>query len=79
MKDMLITFGKPLFTLKDKPNVKTRIYVSEHYCAEVPAKSCFFCKHCSDIFYDFTFGPYLVCCDTYIGSGLTTCSRYEER
>lgn len=26
-------------------------------------KSCFFCKHCTDIFYDWTHGPYKFICD----------------
>lgn len=30
---------------------------------QAPEKSCCFCKHCTDIFYDFTHGPYLFMCD----------------
>lgn len=30
------------------------------YCS---TKSCFICKHCTDIFYDATNGPYLAICD----------------
>lgn len=29
----------------------------------LPAKSCVFCSHCKDFFYDYTNGPYLICCD----------------
>jgi len=30
---------------------------------QAPDKSCCFCKHCTDIFYDFTHGPYLFMCE----------------
>lgn len=26
-------------------------------------RSCFFCKHCTDIFYDYTHGPYMFYCE----------------
>ena len=28
-----------------------------------PDTACVFCKHCNDIFYDYTHGPYLMFCD----------------
>lgn len=28
-----------------------------------PETCCLFCKHCTDIIYDYTNGPYMVCCD----------------
>lgn len=27
------------------------------------SNSCFFCKHCTDIFWDYTNGPYMFFCD----------------
>lgn len=35
----------------------------EGYTIYAYPKSCFFCKHCTDIFYDFTNGPYSFSCD----------------
>ena len=29
----------------------------------LPINACVFCKHCSDFFYDYTNGPYLIACD----------------
>lgn len=28
-----------------------------------PENSCLFCKHCTDVFWDFIHGPYLTLCD----------------
>lgn len=33
---------------------------SQYVC---PDKACVFCDHCTDIFYDYTHGPYLICCE----------------
>lgn len=30
---------------------------------EVPSKCCFFCKHCTDIWLDYTHGPYMIACE----------------
>ena len=43
----------------------------------IPENHCVFCEHCTDIFYDYTNGPYLFFCD--IGSGdFNTCNSFKE-
>lgn len=42
-----------------------------------PARHCAFCKHCTDIFYDYTHGPYMFICD--LGKDdFRTCGKFEE-
>lgn len=31
----------------------------------LPEKHCVFCKHCTDIYWDFTNGPYMCFCELY--------------
>jgi len=37
-------------------------YKCEYYSVMAPERSCFFCRHCTDIFFDYTHGPYLFIC-----------------
>lgn len=41
----------------------TKLYECEYYSVEAPPTSCFFCKHLTDVFWDYTNGPYLFFCD----------------
>ena len=38
-------------------------YKCEYYSVQVAENSCFFCQHCTDIFFDYTNGPYMFICD----------------
>ena len=38
-------------------------FKGEGYSVMAHPKSCFFCEHCTDIFYDYTNGPYMFFCD----------------
>ena len=40
-----------------------RKYECEEYAVMAHPKACFFCDHCTDIFYDYTNGPYMFICD----------------
>ena len=40
----------------------TRKYECDDYVVMAHPKACFFCDHCTDIFYDYTVGPYLFVC-----------------
>lgn len=40
-----------------------RVYECEYYKVVAPDTSCLFCSHCSDVFWDFTHGPYKFFCD----------------
>ena len=39
-------------------------FKSDYYKAQAPDRSCFFCKHCTDVFYDWD-GPYAFSCDCF--------------
>lgn len=48
---------------------------------KAPDKSCCFCKHCTDIFYNFTHGPYLFICELECGTESAfenECACFEE-
>lgn len=40
-----------------------REYRCEQYRLKAPPTCCLFCSHCSDVFWDFTHGPYMFFCD----------------
>ena len=40
-----------------------RKYECEHYSVMAPPTSCFFCARCTDIWFDFTNGPYMFWCE----------------
>lgn len=64
----------------DKWEVKLRDYIINDPLVKIvckmPANHCVFCKHCTDIFYDFSNGVYMVCCEYNLEYG--DCKRYEE-
>lgn len=58
-----------------------RTYECEHYSLSAPERSCFFRQHCTDIWFDYTNGPYMFWCDleANVESGLKgECARFEE-
>ena len=44
----------------------------------LPKNHCGFCKHCYDILYDYTNGPYMFFCDLECEGGHETCGKFEE-
>lgn len=42
--------------------MKKRRYECLYYDVMAPEKSCLFCEHCCDVFWDFTNGPYMFFC-----------------
>lgn len=44
-------------------NAELREYECEYYKLAAHPRSCFFCQHCIDIFFDYTNGPYMFICD----------------
>ena len=40
-----------------------RLYECEYYRVLAPDRSCLFCDHCTDVFWDYTNGPYMFFCD----------------
>jgi hypothetical protein len=47
----------------DMKDSEMKVFEGECYTVKAHERSCFFCKHCTDIFYDYTHGPYLLFCD----------------
>lgn len=41
----------------------TRVYKSENFTIRARPNSCFFCDHLTDIFWDYTNGPYMFICE----------------
>ena len=70
------------------PNIKsedTKLYiVNDPYCeyfVMAHKKSCFFCKHLSDLVYDYENGPYMFICDKDCYSSKCmngNCQNFEE-
>ena len=44
----------------------------------LPKSHCGFCKHCFDILYDYTNGPYMFFCDLECEGGHEACGKFEE-
>ena len=40
-----------------------RRYECEFYSVDAHPRSCLFCAHCTDVFWDYTNGPYMFFCD----------------
>jgi len=53
-------------------------YTSEHYECDAPDKYCLFCKHCTDVFWDYTNGPYMCIGDTPNCGDWKKCNSFEE-
>ena len=39
-----------------------RLYECEYYRLMAPSTCCLFCEFCTDVFFDFTNGPYMFMC-----------------
>ena len=52
-------------------------FKGEGYSVLAHPKSCFFCKRCTDIFYDYTNGPYMFFCDLF-EDGEDTTERIDK-
>ena len=47
----------------------------------LPINACVFCEHCSDFFYDYTNGPYLILCNIndHPDNSNGTCELFIDR
>jgi len=41
----------------------TKVFECDEYKCDAHSHGCLFCKHSTDIFWDFTHGPYMIVCD----------------
>lgn len=51
------------------------------YTVFAPEKCCLFCSYNSDVFYDYTNGPYMFLCNEGDGElvwGIKECSKFKE-
>ena len=58
-----------------------RLYECEYYRVLAPDKSCLFCDHCTDVFWDYTNGPYMFFCECKENTDDGTCGNcnaFEE-
>lgn len=49
----------PMFVVKDLDHDDARIYEGGSFQVTAHKRSCFFCKHLKDIFWDYIIGPYM--------------------
>lgn len=55
-------------------------YKCEYYSVMAHERSCFFCRKCTDIWWDYTNGPYMFFCEDFkdIDTGLNgECDNFE--
>lgn len=55
-----------------------RRYKCEYYECDAPDNCCLFCEHCTDVFFDYTNGPYMFLCDKGHGGDWNTCGDFKE-
>lgn len=48
---------------------------NKYHC---PDKCCLTCAHCTDVFWDYTNGPYMVICELTDEPKFTDCEDFEE-
>lgn len=84
LKEWQQFFAHPVF----KPNEKyaamfTRRYECEDYTCMGHPRGCLFCKHLSDVFWDYYSGPYMFICDLDGGDPhegvFGRCKPFEEK
>lgn len=54
---------KLIFRVTGVKSEDTKLYDAKFYQVKAHCRSCFFCDHCTDIFWDFSNGPYMFLCD----------------
>ena len=52
---------KPYFKVRRKDF--TKVYECDEYKCDAHPRGCFFCKHSTDIWWDYTNGPYMIMCE----------------
>ena len=58
-----------------------RKYECEYYTVMAPPTCCLFCDHCTDVFWDFSVGPYMFLCDLGMNTGKGArgeCAGFKE-
>lgn len=57
-----------VFVVRDVPKEEQRTYTAtgQGYSVVAHKQSCFFCKHLTDIWFDYTNGPYMFHCNSSV-------------
>lgn len=56
---------------------EVRLYQCDLFVWTMPPKHCVFCKHCADVFYDDSNGPYMCICELFI-ENKEGCTKFED-
>ena len=51
-------------------------YYGENFQCYAPDNCCLFCRHCSDVYWDYTNGPYMFFCELK-KEDWKTCDKFE--
>lgn len=68
----------------ERRGLKVYRYDHGHQAVGCKPDSCLVCKHCTDVFWDYTHGPYTLICeynnfpDCIEQHGRATCDKFEE-
>ena len=52
-------------------------YSCEEYECYAPDNCCLFCKHCTDVFWDYANGPYMFICNIDCRGEWDSCGQFE--
>lgn len=74
---------KSTYQIKNIDEEKLEKYECDEYIVWAIPNTCFFCEWCTDIFYDYINGPYMLFCtwdiDTNsVVTGKTPCKKFKE-
>lgn len=56
----------PMFVVRDLDPDDARIYEGGSFEVKAHKRSCFFCTHLTDLFWDYSNGPYMFFCDVLL-------------
>ena len=56
-----VPLPKPYFRARRKDF--TKIYECDEYKCDAHPRGCLFCQHCTDVWWDYTNGPYMFMCE----------------
>lgn len=62
----------------EKRGLKVFKYDNGRQAVGVKPKSCLVCEHCSDVFWDYTNGPYMMICELEHNPVNLTCKDFKE-
>lgn len=70
---------KPIYEVVNSNPDEVKRYECDEYIVYAYPETCFFCEHCTDIFFDYTNGPYWLICDLFLEKNTAPVIRNEIR